>query len=251
MKNTLGVLVALAMFASLAGQTHKNQSRTAAVSASTAARPDLNPVLADLERVAAATQSDISAIRTEKWGRKRGFIGKNSPAQEAGHTALSLQRNLDGALPRLINDVRTSRGSVSSAFKLYDDLSVACQALDSLSSAAETYGKKEEYTPLANDLSAMIRIRRSLSSYIEAKAGEMENKSSVANASSDVPRAPRSSPGMTTPKKTRTVVNNSPEAGQPSSAQPAGTPSPRKIVIDDNVPEEKPAKKKAAQYSNL
>ena len=244
MKNTLAVLVVLALTASVAGQSHNRGPRTRAVPAAAVSQTDLNATLTNLEHAAAATHSDISDMRIDKWGAgwKPGFLGKSSHVKEAEQTAVSIKRNLVGALPSLIGEVRTTHGNASVTFKLYDDLSVVCEALDSLLSATETYGKKEEYGPLAKDFSALTQIRRHLSSYIQIRTSAMEARNTVTYASS----APRRSSDAIRRKKTRTIAENDSSISQHSATQ-----LPKKIVVDDNVPEQKPAKKKAAQYGNL
>ncbi|HEX7287615.1 MAG TPA: hypothetical protein VF532_15615 [Candidatus Angelobacter sp.] len=244
MKSSLAVLAIFALSMAAAAQQK-----------SAAARPDLYTTLADLEKTAQTAQIDIANLRTDKWGTglKPGFMGKNSHAKEAEHTAVSLKRNLAGALPALIAEVRSSRGSVVTSFKLYDDLSVVCETLDSLVTATETYGKKEEYGPLAQDFSNLTRIRRSLSSYIEGKAAVLEGKGSVvASPTAPAPsHAPRQAAvaAAPAPKKPKTADDG---AVQASSTTSAGTQGPKKIVIDDNVTEKKPVPKKATvQYSNL
>lgn len=246
MKNTLAVLVVLALTASVAGQSHHRGPRTRAVPVAAVSQTDLNATLTNLEHAAAATHSDISDMRIDKWGAgwKPGFLGKSSHVKEAEQTAVSIKRNLVGALPSLIGEVRTTHGNASVTFKLYDDLSVVCEALDSLLSATETYGKKEEYGPLAKDFSALTQIRRHLSSYIQIRTSAMEARNNATYASSS---APRRSSGAIRRKKTTTIAEN-----DSSISLHSGTQLPKKIVVDDNVPEQKPAKKKAAlQYSNL
>jgi len=257
MKTTLAVLV-LALTANVAGQSRK-QFRTPAMPASAVSRPDLNATITDLEKAAEATHSDISNMRIDKWGAawKPGFLAKGTHQQQAQQTAVSLKRNLVGALPLLINQVRASRGSMAATFKLYDDLSVVCEALDSLLSATETYGKKEEYAPLANDFSALGRIRRNLSSYIQLQADAVEGKSNGTYARSAALHAPQRSTSAGAPKKIKTITDErtstvqSPGAQSPG-AQSSATQLPKKIVVDDNATDPKPVKKKATvQYSNL
>jgi hypothetical protein len=247
MKSALAVLAIFALSTAAAGQ-QKNAA---------AQRPDLYTTLADLEKTAQTTQLDIAGLRTDKWssGLKPGFMGKNSHAKEAEQTAVSLKRNLAGALPALIADVRGSRGSVVTSFKLYDDLSVVCETLDSLVMATETYGKKEEYGPLAQDFSNLTRIRRNLSSYIEGRAAVLEGRGSGVVASSTAPvssHAPRQAAvaAAPAPKKPKSITDNS--ASQTASTVAVDSQGVKKIVVDDNAPEKKPAPKKATiQYSNL
>jgi len=235
MKKTVVPAIALCLFSlSMAAQSRTRVS----------ARQDLNSTLTDLERVAESTHTDISSMRIDKWGAswKPGFLGKSSHTKDAQHLALSLKRNLIGVLPQMISDARSSRGSMSTTFKLYDDVSVLCETLDSLVSETEQFGKKEEYGPLADDFSAMSRIRRNLSVYLEQKASAMEGRSGApAYASSySAPASPTAS--------SRTVVASAPTT---ATSTTTGT-APNKIIIDDTVPEQKPAKKKSAtQYSNV
>ncbi|HET6934548.1 MAG TPA: hypothetical protein VFI72_06890 [Candidatus Angelobacter sp.] len=210
-------------------------------------RQELNGTLADLERVSQATQVDIASMRIDKWssGWKPGFLGKSSHTKEAQHLALSLRRNMEGVLPGMISDARSSRGSMSSSFKLYDDVSVLCDTLNSLATATQIYGKKGEYGPLVQDFNAMSRVRRNLSVYIEQKAAAVESRGvAPVYASSYAPARP-----------VQRVASSTAAAAPLSTTQATQTTTgtlPKKIIIDDNIPETKPAKKKAAvQYSNV
>lgn len=212
----------------------------------TPSRQELNGTLADLERVSQATQVDIASMRIDKWssGWKPGFLGKSSHTKEAQHLALSLRRNMEGVLPGMISDARSSRGSMSSSFKLYDDVSVLCDTLNSLATATQIYGKKAEYGPLVQDFNAMSRVRRNLSVYIEQKAAAVESHGvAPVYASSYAPARPV--------QRVRPTAAAAPLSTTQATETTTGT-LPKKIIIDDNIPETKPAKKKAAaQYSNV
>jgi hypothetical protein len=181
----------------------------------------VNTALVDLDRVSQATQSDIASVRIDKWksGWKTAFL-KKVHKEQAEKAAASLQKNLTEAMPGLIRDVQNSRGSVSSTFKLYDDLSLVCELLDSLVSATESYGKKDEYGPLADDFSALIRIRRDLSTYVQQAAASVETRGKLPYAAASAPSA--------------------------TSSQ-----LPKKIIVDDTIPGKKPAKKKPEMLSNI
>jgi len=207
---------------------------------------DLNTTLFDLERVSTATQVDIATMHVEKWkaGWKSGFLKDESHKEQAQQAALSLQRNLRNALPGLIHDVQTSRGSVSSSFKLYDDVSLVCEAVDSLINASEAAGKKADAAQLADDYSALTHIRRSLSAYIQQ-----------ASASWDRGKAPYASvapPPMQTmqPAPRMNTVASQP----PATTQVINDQGVKKIIVDDTIPEKKttPAqRKKPETLSNL
>jgi len=190
----------------------------AAAPSSNGARRELSASLADLERVSQATDSDIANLHVEKWGSgwsKTILRSKDEHQQQAQQVAASLQRNLHYAMPDLIHDVQNARGSVSTTFKLYDNLSVVCEALDSLISTAESKGKKEESAPLNEDYNALVRLRREFSSYIQTASVSLETKGKL-------------------PAYTATGSSH----GAQTVTGPGGV---KRIVVDDTVPEKKPA----------
>jgi len=213
-------------------------------------RTDLNTALIDLDRVSQATQSDIANMHVEKWksGWKPGFLKGNSHQAEAQQAATSLQRNLAYALPGLIHDVQNSRGSLSATFKLYDDVSLVCEAVDSLINASEAAGKKSEAAPLDEDYAALTRIRRSLSGYIQQASASWENHGKAPSVALSAPPAPPSQ--RVTPSSSQSAR----PANQSSSTQVVNDQGVKKIIVDDTVPEKKAApapKKKPETFSNL
>lgn len=246
MKNTL-VAVTLISCSFIYGSNLFAQARgarrTHAVVADSV-RTDLNTALISLDRVSQATQSDIANMHVEKWksGWKPGFLKGGSHQAEAEQAATSLQRNLRYALPELIHNVQSSRGSMSTTFKLYDDVSLVCEAVDSLINASEAAGKKSEAASLADDYSALARVRRSLSAYIQEASASWENRGRA-------PYAAVSAPPMqqATRPATRTTSSSAP-------TQIVTDQGVKKIIIDDTIPEKKTApaaKKKPETFSNL
>ena len=209
-------------------------------------RMDLNSALISLDHVSQATQNDIANMHVESWksGWKPGFMKGNSHQAEAQQVATSLQRNLRYALPELVHNVQSSRGSLSTTFKLYDDVSLVCEAVDSLINASEASGKKNEAAPLQDDYTALAKVRRSLSAYIQQASAQWENHGkapSVALSATPVQRAQQS--------------RQQAAASQPAPAtQVVDDQGVKKIIIDDTIPEKKtppPAKKKPEAFSNL
>ncbi|MBZ5509297.1 MAG: hypothetical protein LAO78_27885 [Acidobacteriia bacterium] len=204
-----------------------------------AGRTDLNSALIDLDRVSQATQSDIANLHVEKWksGWKSGFLKDGSHKNQAQQAAGSLQRNLANALPGLMHDVQNSRGSLSATFKLYDDVSLVCEAVDSLISASEAAGKKSDAAPLVDDFSALARIRRSLAGYIQQSASSLETKGKMPYTAFSAPTAQPQQ--MTSSSAPQVITDNQ---------------GVKKIIIDDTVPEKKQApaaRKKPTTLSNL
>lgn len=256
MKNTLAVILlagAGCLSINVVAQTRVPHTRPFA-----AAGPvDLNTTLINLDRVSQAMQNDITRLDVEKWksGWKTGFLKGGTHKEQAQQAAGSLQRNLANALPGLIHDVQTSRGAVAATFRLYDDVSLVCETLDSLINTSEAAGKKRDAAPLVEDYSALTRIRRSLSTYIQQSASTFETRGRMPAVSFT---APVSQPSR--PLSARSAVPASQPVRQTGSSSPQVVMTDqgvKKIIIDDTVPEKKPsaaatAKKKAAtNYSNL
>jgi hypothetical protein len=218
MKNVPVAIVCLALSLALAAPSadaQKKKKKPAAQPPAVVVSP-LEPTLADLERVSSATQSDLSDLKSEKnsfnWKTAWRFWHRDSShSQKTLEIAESVRRNLHDALPGMVQEVRAT-SSFSSTFKLYNDLTVLCGLLDSLVDSTKAEGKKGD-GPLANDSAAMGRIRQDLATFIEQKAAALDAHG--------------------TPPYTWTSVST-----------PNGTV--RKIVVDDNIPDRKPAKRTVA-----
>lgn len=180
------------------------QSRPAAASTSgSSVARNLNSTLAELMRVAPATDQDLANLPQQNGRLHWVTFWRGDKAHGAQMTA-ALRRNLQFAMPNLIHDAQVSGGSISTTFKLYKDLAVVCESLDSLLPPGSREGKNE-LTPLSNDLSGLNRLREELASYIQQTAASIESKN-------------------------------------PQLLSSAGG-SPRRIVVDDNIPE-KPSPRK-------
>lgn len=242
MKNRLAGMALV--FLSLPGVNLAAQSRYPQHVQAVSSHADLNSTLIDLDRVSQAVQNDIANLHVDKWrsGWKSGFLKGSSQKDQAQQAAGSLERNLANALPGLIHDVQSSRGSIATTFRLYDDVSLVCETLDSLINTSEAAGKKNDAAPLAEDYSALTRIRRSLSTYIQQSAFTWETKGRMPAASFTAP--------ATAPAPNRQVRSSSSQPQIVTTDQGV-----KKIIIDDTVPEKKPApaakKKPATTYSNL
>lgn len=224
-------------------------------------RMDLNSALISLDRISQATQSDIANMHVESWksGWKPGFLKSNSHQAEAQQAATSLQRNLRYALPELIHNVQSSRGSLSTTFKLYDDVSLVCEAVDSLINASEAAGKKNEAASLTDDYSALTKVRRSLSAYIQQASAQWESHGRAPSAALSAPPMQQSyqqpAPRAQQPRAQQSFQQQQPQqqAAAPTT-QVVTDQGVKKIIIDDTIPEKKApptAKKKPETFSNL
>jgi hypothetical protein len=165
---------------------------------------DLNSTLAELMRVAPATNQDLGILQQQKGARLQWVTFWRGDKAHNAQTAEALRRNLQFAVPNLIHDAQASGGSISTTFKLYRDLTVLCESMDSLIPPG-SHENKTELVALSNDLSDMNRLREDLYIYIQQTAASIESKNQRLSSS----------------------------AGR----------SPKKIIVDDNVTE-KPSPKK-------
>ena len=164
------------------------QTRSAAVSSSTTpAARDLKTILAELMRVSPATNQDLTDVQQQGGMLHRVTFWKGDKEQKAKITA-ALRRNLQSAVPDLVHDAQASGGSISTTFKLYEDLTVVCESLDSLLPTGSREGKPE-LRALSNDISDMNRLREELGSYIKQTAVSMESKNTQLVSSAG--RAPK------------------------------------------------------------
>lgn len=171
----------------------------------------LNGLLSQIEATSKETQGDLVKLRIEKWK-----ADGNYKRQQLGNVD-SIQRNLQGALPEIITQLRNTPEDVPVAFKLYRNLDALYDVLGSVTEGAGAFGSKDDLQTLSNDLSAFEGSRKQLAERIENLATSKE---------AEITR-------LSTALKT---------------AQAAAAEPPKKIVVDDNEPPKKPAttKKKSA-----
>ena len=133
---------------------------------------DLNLTLGELARVAPATSQDLDLVNQQQAGGILHWVTfwREDRAQNA-RMSEALRRNLQFAVPDLIRDAQASGGSISTTFKLYNDLTVVCESLNSLFRPGS---RESNVTALNNDISDMNRLREELSSYIQQTAASID-----------------------------------------------------------------------------
>jgi len=140
---------------------------------------DINATLTELKRVAPATAQDLSLYHPGgKFGRLAFWRRDNA---RLGRTAEAARRNLELAVPNLIHDAQESHGSISATFKLYKDLSLVGESLNTLVTPGD-HVTKAESTALTQDLSDLNRIREALSSHFQQAAASLESVSMMSSA---------------------------------------------------------------------
>ena len=169
---------------------------------------ELPATLNEVLRVAPGTIQDLDIAGQHG---KLHWVAFWHSDKASAQTMEALRRNLEVVVPNLVQDAKASGGSVSTTFKLYNDLTAVCHSLESLlPRGSET---KSELAALNTDLADMNRLKQELSSYIERAAVAYESRN----------------PQMYT-----------------SSAAPSGRVPKR--IVDDTVPD-KPAAKKSQSAS--
>jgi len=176
------------------------------------------PVLARIQQASQSTNDDLVRLRIERW--------KTEPDQKAELQKLadSVRRNISTAMPDLIKEVQSSRGSVSSTFKLYHNINILYEYLNVLAESAGSFGKPEEYDPLSRDATALNVARQDLSSYIEQAAVTLEVKAArpVATPTPLPPPPPQKIVVDDKPVKTATPKK---KKTSPPAPKPASTPN--------------------------
>jgi hypothetical protein len=175
-----------------------------------ASMSQLNGMLETLEATSKTTQGDLVKLRIEHW--KTDTASK----KQALSNVDSIQRNLQGALPAILAQLRTTPEDVPATFKLYRNLDALYDVLGSVVEGTGAFGSKDDLQSLSNDLNAFEGTRKQIAERIESLAAGKEAE--IVRLRADLKTAQSAIP-VTPPKKT---------------------------VIDDNEPAKKPAVKKKA-----
>ena len=170
----------------------------------------LNGLLSQIEATSKNTQEDLSRLRIEKW--KTDAANK----KEALATVDSIQRNLQGALPEMIAQLRNAPEDLGVSFKLYRNLDALYSVLRDVQDGAGAFGSKDDLQSLSNDLSAFEGSRKQLAERIENLSSSKEHELAQLRV------------------QLKTL-----------QAQVEAEP-PKKVVVDDTEPPKKPAAKKKA-----
>jgi DNA repair exonuclease SbcCD ATPase subunit len=166
--------------------------------------------LSQIEATSKNTQADLSRLRIERW--KTDSANK----KEALATVDSIQRNLQGALPELIAQLRNAPEDVAASFKLYRNLDALYSVMRDVVDGVGAFGSKDDSQSLSNDLSAFEGSRKQLAERIENLSSSKEQELTRLRG------------------QLKTL-----------QAQVEAAP-PKKVVVDDTEPPKKPPAKKKA-----
>jgi hypothetical protein len=131
---------------------------------------DIQSLLGQLQANAQTASRDISMLQIDKWK-----ADKNSKSQ-AQSNAESLQRNLNSALPGMINEVHVRPDDLAASFKLYRNLGALYDVMSSLAESAGAFGPKNDFQALAVDVSRLDDARRTLGDRIATLASIKEGE---------------------------------------------------------------------------
>ena len=168
----------------------------------------LNGLLSQIEAASKNTQDDLSKLRIEKWK------ASGSDKKQALGNVDSIQRNLQGALPEIITQLRNAPEDLSATFKLYRNLDALYDVLNSVGEMAGAFGSRDDLQSVSNDINAFEGARKQLAERIENLSSSKEQELTRLR---------------TQLKTLQTQVEAAP---------------PKKIVVDDSEPPKKPAPKK-------
>lgn len=174
---------------------------------------ELNQLLANLQQASQATQEDLSHVRVQKWKADSGT------KQQTQNNVESIQRNLQTALPGILNELKSSPESTPLTFKVYRNLDALYDVLSSVVESAGAFGNKDEFQALNKDLGAFEDSRRAFADRMDKIANAKETeigqlRAALQNARAEIP--------------------------------------PKKVVVDDTspAPAKKPARKKPVPKPN-
>jgi len=167
----------------------------------------LNGLLAQLEAASKDTQADLVRLRIEKWKADGSY------KKQALGNVDSIQRNLQGALPEIITQLRSAPEDLPATFKLYRELDALYDVLGSIAEGTGAFGSKDDFQSVSNDLNGFEAARKQLAERIENLASSKEAEITRLSAAL-------------------------------KTAQAAAAEPPKKIVVDDTEPPKKPAPKK-------
>jgi len=168
--------------------------------------------LIQLQQAAEDANVALGKLRVDKWKADGG------QKQQAQANIEALQRNLSAALPELLQKERSNPQDLSVNFKLYRNLSAVYDVLASVTESAGAFGPKDQYQALAQPVSVMDSVRRSLADRLELLAASKEAE----------------------------LTRLRGQAKTTATAAPTGV---KKIVVDDNEPATKSKKTKPKHTS--
>jgi hypothetical protein len=184
-----------------------------------------NGLLAQLEATSRTTQNDLAKLRIEKW-KTDAATKKQSLAD-----AESIRRNLQDAMPAMMDGLRNAAEDMPATFNLYRNLDALYDVLGGVAESAGAFGPKDDFQALSNDLNAFEGARKQLAERLSNLAASKEQeigrlRSALKTAQAAVAAAPPKKVVVddTEPPK-KTAVKKKPVAKKPAAGGAAAQPA--------------------------
>ena len=188
---------------------------------------ELNQILGNLQQTSQSILTDLGHLRIEKWKADSGTKKQTASDVE------SIQRNLQNALPAILNELKASPENVAQTFKTYRNLDALYDVVSSVVESAGAFGSKDEFQPLNRDLGALQDSRKAVADRMDriALAKETElGQLRVALVNARAEAAPKKNVVDDTappPKKPATRKKPAAKPASPNSQTPPATTTPQ------------------------
>lgn len=190
----------------------------------------LNGMLSQLEASSKNTQADLVRLRIEHWK------ADTATKKQALTNVDSIERNLQGALPEIISQLRATPEDVPTSFKLYRNLDALYDVLGSVVEGAGAFGTKDDLQSLSNDLNNFEGTRKQMAERITTLASSKEAE--IVRLRADLKTAQAAIP--VTPPKKIVVDDTEPPKKAPAKRKPAAkssaTPATKPSAGTQNAP---------------
>jgi hypothetical protein len=178
-----------------------------------------------VQQAAQATAGDLGKLRIDKWKTD------GSSKQQAQEMAQSITRNLNSALPDILQQARAASGNLGPQFKLYHDLTAIYETFSTLTDAASSFGQRADAEALLRDLNALDQARRSLADYIQNLAAQ--NDAQVAQLRTQLAQAQQS---LAAQQQKKVIVDDQ----QPAPTKKKGSTKKKAAATAQTPPKQPP-----------
>jgi hypothetical protein len=194
----------------------------------------LNILLSQVEQTSQGMLADLSRVRVDKWKTD------SNTKRDSQSDVESVQRNLQSALPEMLNQLRAFPESLPATFKLYRNFDALYDVFSSIVESAGAFGSKDDFQSLRNDLSELERSRKAFADRMDTLASSKEQEvAQLRTQLHDLQAAQAAAPpkktvvddtappAPTTTKKKTTKKKPATPATPPASTQQQGSTSPQ------------------------
>jgi len=183
---------------------------------------ELNQLLANLQQTSQQTQADLSHLRIDKWKTDSGTKKQTESDVD------SIQRNLQAALPGMLDSLKNAPESTPLTFKVYRNLDALYDVMNSVVESAGAFGGKEEFQTLNRDLGSIEDSRRGFAERMDKVATAKENeigqlRTALQTARAEIP--PKKTVVDDTQPASKKPVTHKKPVPKPKTASPQTTPA--------------------------